>query len=104
MNLHSRIRRASLSPRLAFAVFLLAFFPITGLPQKAERARVIDSILGVGIGTKLERAHEKLDRLSTNKARSPREEEAPKKKKNRSVKAVAKKLGPSRRLPMPQLL
>jgi len=76
MNLHSRIRRASLSPRLAFAFFLLAFFPITGLPQKTERARVIDSILGVGIGTKLEKAHEKLDRLSTNKARSPREEEA----------------------------
>jgi hypothetical protein len=76
MNLYSHIRRASLPPRLAFAFFLLALFPVTVLSQKGERARVIDSILGVGIGTKLEKVHEKLDRLSTRKAHSTREEEA----------------------------
>lgn len=44
---------------------MLAFASSTGLGQKVERTRVIDSILGVGIGTNLEQAHAKLDRLST---------------------------------------
>ena len=45
-----------------------------GSTQKVQRARVPDSILGVGIDSTLDQAHAKLDRLRTRKARSPRED------------------------------
>lgn len=61
-------------------LFLLVFLAASvGSAQKVERARVPDSILGVGIGSTLDQAHAKLDRLRIRKARNAhkeREEEA----------------------------
>ena len=58
-------------PFLLVLIFLAAS---VGSAQKVERARVPDSILGVGIGSSLDDAHRKLDRLRTRKARSTHEE------------------------------
>lgn len=52
-------------PVLPFFFLLVVAFTSPALSQKAVQTRVIDSILGVGIGTNLEQAHAKLDRLST---------------------------------------
>lgn len=43
------------------------------LAQRGQQTLVIDSILGVGIGTSLDQAHEKLDRLSNRERRDERE-------------------------------
>lgn len=48
-----------------FFLLALTFSSTFAFAQRAEKTRVIDSILGVGIGTNLEEAHAKLDRLST---------------------------------------
>ncbi|MEP6743823.1 MAG: hypothetical protein ABJB61_15105 [bacterium] len=78
MKLLSQTRQAGplAGPVLPFLFLLvmLAFASPIALGQKAEQARVIDSILGVGIGTSLEEAHAKLDRLRTRKSRESRAE------------------------------
>lgn len=61
-------------PVRLFLVLLIFLTASVGSAQKVERARVPDSILGVGIGSTLDQAHAKLDRLRTPKARSTREE------------------------------
>lgn len=43
------------------------------LAQRGQQTPVIDSILGVGIGTSLDQAHEKLDHLSNRERRDERE-------------------------------
>ena len=58
-------------PFLLLLVFLAAS---VGSAQKVERARVTDSILGVGIGSSLDHAHGTLDRLRTRKGPGTREE------------------------------
>ena len=60
-------------PFLVLLVFLAAS---VGAAQKVERGRVPDSILGVGIGSSLDQAHAKLDRLRTRNARKAHEESA----------------------------
>jgi hypothetical protein len=56
-------------------LFLLVFLAASvGLGQKVTRAPVIDSILGVGIGSSLDQAHTKLDRLRKRKPLGTREE------------------------------
>lgn len=72
MNLFSHIRRASFLAGLALVFLLLVPFP--ALTQKTEPTRVIDSILGVGIGTSLDQARAKLDPLSTRESRDMSEE------------------------------
>jgi len=67
-------RTGSLLGQVRPFLFLLVFLAASvGLAQKVERARVPDSILGVGIGTTLAQAHAKLDRLRTRKEHSTRE-------------------------------
>ena len=46
-----------------FFLLVLMAAASAGSAQKVERARTIDSILGVGIGSSLDQAHAKLDRL-----------------------------------------
>lgn len=78
MKLLSQTRRAGPLAGLVlpFLLFML-LLPVSGvLAQKGRPTRVADSILGVGIGTHLEEAHEKLDRLSMRGAPSSRDEEA----------------------------
>ena len=72
MNFLSHIPRASPLAGLALAFLLLVSFP--ALAQKSERTRVIDSILGVGIGTSLDQVHAKLDPLSTRESRDSHKE------------------------------
>jgi hypothetical protein len=58
-------------------LFFLALLVLTSsviLAQQNQQARVIDSILGVGIGTSLDQARAKLDPLRTHKSRGAREE------------------------------
>jgi hypothetical protein len=56
-------------------LFLLVFLAASvGLGQKITRAPVIDSILGVGIGSSLDQAHTKLDRHRKRKPLGTREE------------------------------
>jgi hypothetical protein len=61
-------------PVRLFSFLLMLLAASVGSAQKVERARVPDSILGVGIGSTLDQAHEKLDRLRTRKAHSTRED------------------------------
>ncbi len=80
MKLLSQTRQAGplAGPVLPFLFLLvLAFASPIAFGQKAEQTRVIDSILGVGIGTSLEQAHAKLDRLrrKSRESRAEREEE-----------------------------
>ena len=63
MKMFYESRRAGVL--VALALFLCQSFVV--LAQRQERMRVIDSILGVGIGRDVDRVREKLDRLSTNK-------------------------------------
>ena len=58
-------------PFLLLLVFLAAS---VGSAQKVERAGVPDSILGVGIGSSLDEAHAKLDRLRIREGRNAHEE------------------------------
>jgi len=67
MNSLFHSRRASLLAGLALAFLLGA--PLTVSAQKSERTRVVNSILGIGIGIKLDIVRAKLDRLSTRKGR-----------------------------------
>ena len=50
-----------------FLILLVLASPV--LSQQSQQTVVIDSILGVGIGTSLDQAHEKLDRLSNREGR-----------------------------------
>jgi hypothetical protein len=61
-----------------FLILLILASPV--LAQQRQQTLVVDSILGVGIGTTLDRAHEKLDRLSKREGRHEgvMEEEEPK--------------------------
>ncbi|MEP6718474.1 MAG: hypothetical protein ABJB21_04985 [bacterium] len=61
-------------PIRLFLSVLMLFGASVGSAQKVQPARVPDSILGVGIGSTLDQAHAKLDRLRTRKARSTRED------------------------------
>jgi|GEM_PF-1663783 len=78
MKLLSQTRQAGpLAGLVLPSFFFLLFLPVSGvLGQKAGPARVADSILGVRIGTHLDEAHEKLDRLSMRRAPGTRDEEA----------------------------
>jgi hypothetical protein len=60
-------------PVLPFFLILLVLASSVVLAQQGRDTLVIDSILGVGIGTTLDDAHEKLDRLRTRKARGARD-------------------------------
>jgi hypothetical protein len=61
-----------------FLILLVLASPV--LAQQSQQTLVIDSILGVGIGTSLDQAHEKLDRLSKREGRheAVTEQEEPK--------------------------
>jgi hypothetical protein len=71
MKPFSNSLRASSLAGLALAFLLWSPLPV--LAQKIERTRVIDSILGVGIGTTVKQAHAKLDRLRKREASGTRE-------------------------------
>ena len=60
-------------PVLPFFLILLVLASSVVLAQQGQQTLVIDSILGVGIGTSLDQAHEKLDRLSNRERRDERE-------------------------------
>ena len=62
----------------AVSVFLLGILPLTSsllVAQQRTRPRVVDSILGVGIGTSFEQAHAKLDHLRKGEKRDAEEPE-----------------------------
>lgn len=68
-------RTGSLVGSVRLFLLLLVFLTASvGSAQRVARAQVADSILGVGIGSSLEQAHAKLDRLRTRKAHSTHEE------------------------------
>lgn len=70
-------RTGSLRGPVRLFLLLLVFLAASvGAAQKVERARVPDSILGVGIGSSLDQAHANLDRLRTRNARKAHEESA----------------------------
>lgn len=59
-----------------FLILLVLASPV--LAQQSQQTLVIDSILGVGIGTSLDQAHEKLDRLSKREGRDEGETQSEK--------------------------
>lgn len=61
-------------PVRPFLFLLVLLAASVASAQKIQPARVPDSILGVGIGSTLDQAHAKLDRLRTRNARSTRED------------------------------
>jgi len=65
-NFLSHIRRAGLTarPALVLALLCLVFLSSFVSAQTGKRSRVSDSILGVRIGTSLEDARKKLEKLS----------------------------------------
>lgn len=63
-------------PVRLFLLLLIFLAASVGAAQKIERAGIPDSILGVGIGSSLDQAHAKLDRLRTGRARMAHEESA----------------------------
>ncbi len=68
-------RTGSLQGPVRLFLFLLVFLAASvGSAQKVERARIPDSILGVGIGSSLDQAHAKLDRLRKRGEHSAHEE------------------------------
>jgi hypothetical protein len=71
-----QVRRigALVAPVRLFLPLVMLLGASVGSAQKVQPARVPDSILGVGIGSTLDQAHAKLDRLRTRKARSTRED------------------------------
>ena len=77
INLLSHIRRAGLpgGPALVFFVLGVVLLSSFAKAQTANRSRVSDSILGVGIGTSLEEAQKKLEPLSMTSERSTDEDE-----------------------------
>jgi hypothetical protein len=65
-------KQASFLARLTI-VFLLST-PLPGLAQRSAPMRVIDSILGAGIGKNVESVSKKLDRLTNDKRKESGEE------------------------------
>jgi hypothetical protein len=63
-----------------FLILLVLASPV--LAQQGQQPLVIDSILGVGVGTSLDQAHEKLDRLSSREGRDERETRDDKQKRS----------------------
>lgn len=61
-------------PVRLFLFLLVLLAASVGSAQKVQPKRVPDSILGVGIGSTLDQAHEKLDRLRTGNVHSTRED------------------------------
>ena len=65
---------SQVGPVRLFLFLLVLLAASVGSAQKVQRARIPDSILGVGIGSSLDQAHAKLDRLRTRNEHSPHEE------------------------------
>ena len=63
------------APPLFLLLLVLVFASTIVLGQKSEKTRVVDSILGVGVGASLDQAHAKLDRLSTRRMNDREEQE-----------------------------
>jgi hypothetical protein len=89
MKILSQIRKAGFFA-WATPAFLLVILLLTSsllVAQQKTRPRVLDSILGVGIGTHFEQAHAKLDHLRKGETPMPRNE------RTKSAKLVTKRCG-----------
>jgi hypothetical protein len=77
MKLLSHVRRAGLQGGPALVIVLLGLVLLSSLvkAQTANHSRVSDSILGVRIGTSLEEARKKIERLSIASEQSSDEDE-----------------------------